>query len=66
VLLGDGSIQVFDVPLPKALDWAGIREQNTMGLGPPIVKMDPIFWCSELYSAGHQRCLLHQFLVLGD
>jgi hypothetical protein len=40
--------------LPKALDWAGIREQNTMGLGPPIVKMDPIFWCSELYSAGHQ------------
>jgi hypothetical protein len=52
--------------LPKALDWAGIREQNTMGLGPPIVKMDPIFWCSELYSAGHQRCLLHQFLVLGD
>ncbi|KAG0585438.1 hypothetical protein KC19_2G011500 [Ceratodon purpureus] len=71
VVLGDGSVQVFDVPLPTT------REENgTMGgeTEPLIVQMNPIFRSSDLQSNGHKSIPLsvewstwapHDMLLVG-
>ncbi|CAM6093166.1 unnamed protein product [Calypogeia fissa] len=53
LLLGDGSIQVFDVPLPSLLPTQSSRGPLTESV-PSAVRLEPIFRCSDLESGGHK------------
>lgn len=53
LLLGDGSIQVFDVPLPRIVPIPS-REGSLTGNVPLNVRMDPVFRWADVRSGGHK------------
>nr|XP_024357729.1 general transcription factor 3C polypeptide 2-like isoform X2 [Physcomitrium patens] len=73
-ILGDGSVQVFDVPLPSIWELSGIYQLEKKEDEPPIIKINPIFHSSELQSNGHKSIPLavewstwapHDMLLVG-
>lgn len=53
-LLGDGSMQVWEVPTPSAVNYLFISSNVRSGLDPRFIKLEPVFKCSKLESDGHQ------------
>uniref|UniRef100_A0A3N7FJ48 Uncharacterized protein n=2 Tax=Populus trichocarpa TaxID=3694 RepID=A0A3N7FJ48_POPTR len=56
VLLGNGSLEVWDVPLPHAMK-SVYSSSNGEGTDPRFVKLKPVFRCSTLKCGGIQRLL---------
>eukprot|EP01018_Ginkgo_biloba_P041244 Gb_00076 [translate_table: standard] len=54
VLLGDGSMQVWEVPLPSAVNFLFTSSNARGGLDPQFLKLEPVFKCSKLQSGGRQ------------
>ncbi|KAH9325602.1 hypothetical protein KI387_005780, partial [Taxus chinensis] len=54
VLLGDGSMQVWDVPVPSAVYFSFTSNNTRGGLDPRFIKLEPVFKCSKLRSDGRQ------------
>jgi general transcription factor 3C polypeptide 2 len=54
VLLGDGSMQVWEVPVPSAVNFLFTSSYARGGLDPRFVKLEPVFKCSKLQSGGRQ------------
>ncbi|XP_057873403.1 uncharacterized protein LOC131079459 isoform X2 [Cryptomeria japonica] len=54
VLLGDGSIEVWEVPVPSAVNMSFTSNNARGGLDPRFIKLDPVFKCSKLQSDGRQ------------
>ncbi|XP_052172689.1 LOW QUALITY PROTEIN: uncharacterized protein LOC127788456 [Diospyros lotus] len=53
VLLGNGALEVWDVPLPQTMNviFSGCQEEGT---DPRFVKLEPIFRCSKLKCGDRQ------------
>uniref|UniRef100_A0A6N2LZA4 Uncharacterized protein n=1 Tax=Salix viminalis TaxID=40686 RepID=A0A6N2LZA4_SALVM len=54
VLLGNGCLEVWDVPLPHAMK-SVYSSSNLEGIDPRFVKIKPVFRCSTLNCGGFQR-----------
>ncbi|KAF7818766.1 putative WD40 domain containing protein [Senna tora] len=52
VLLGSGSLEVWEVPLPRALRAIYQHEEST---DPRFIKLEPVFKCSMIKRGGLQR-----------
>eukprot|EP00252_Welwitschia_mirabilis_P020039 TRINITY_DN4807_c0_g1_i1.p1 TRINITY_DN4807_c0_g1~~TRINITY_DN4807_c0_g1_i1.p1 ORF type:complete len:832 (+),score=159.81 TRINITY_DN4807_c0_g1_i1:101-2497(+) len=74
VLLGDGSMQVWEVPLPSVVNFLYSTKCSMGSKDPRFVKLKPVFNCSKLQSAGHQSIPLtlewsnaspHDLLLVG-
>ncbi|KAJ6351838.1 hypothetical protein OIU78_007682 [Salix suchowensis] len=73
VLLGNGSLEVWDVPLPQAMK-SVYSSSNLEGSDPRFVKIKPVFRCSTLKCGGIQSIPLaiewstsypHDYLLAG-
>ncbi|KAL3582867.1 hypothetical protein D5086_017199 [Populus alba] len=73
VLLGNGSLEVWDVPLPHAMK-SVYSSSNLEGTDPRFVKIKPVFRCSTLKCGGIQSIPLavewstsypHDYLLAG-
>uniref|UniRef100_A0A6N2KZ02 Anaphase-promoting complex subunit 4 WD40 domain-containing protein n=1 Tax=Salix viminalis TaxID=40686 RepID=A0A6N2KZ02_SALVM len=73
VLLGNGSLEVWDVPLPHAMK-SVYSSSNLEGTDPRFVKIKPVFRCSTLKCGGFQSIPLvvewstsypHDYLLAG-
>eukprot|EP00258_Populus_trichocarpa_P042614 XP_024458633.1 uncharacterized protein LOC18099807 isoform X1 [Populus trichocarpa] len=73
VLLGNGSLEVWDVPLPHAMK-SVYSSSNGEGTDPRFVKLKPVFRCSTLKCGGIQSIPLavewstshhHDYLLAG-
>ncbi|KAL5546828.1 hypothetical protein UlMin_006515 [Ulmus minor] len=73
VLLGNGSLEVWDVPLPHTIK-AIYSSSHGEATDPRFMKLDPVFRCSMLKSGGVQSIPLtvewsasapHEFLLAG-
>lgn len=54
VLFGDGSLQVFDVPLPSLIQCLRDCENREPSINPVIVHIKPVFKCSGLPAGGQK------------
>ncbi|KAH7553387.1 hypothetical protein JRO89_XS12G0006200 [Xanthoceras sorbifolium] len=73
VLLGNGSLEVWEVPLPRTMKFMYLSSLKE-GTDPRFVKLEPVFRCSKLKCGGIQSIPLtmewssshpHDFLLAG-